>query len=90
MTKYLVKYVSTATEQNKNFEGQIHTAIYGRGDKTLYYDGDPFLNIDILTAPMVREFGYSRRQDALRSWIYRNPENTNWWSTTVEIIEYEC
>lgn len=91
MTKYLVKSVSRATEENHNFAGKKVSAIYGKADKQLKYEGEGCWNdFDVLTAPMVREHGYNRKQDAKRSWIFRNPENTKFWQTEVEIIAYEC
>ena len=40
-----------------------------------------------LNVYMIKEYGYSRRCDAARSWNYRNPENSPYWSTTAEIVE---
>ena len=85
MIFYLVKEVSTATAENKSFAGQKHTGIYGKGDKLLAYDGDPWLNRK-LDSYHIKEYGYTRKCDAVRNWTYKNPENSKYWKSAVEIV----
>ena len=89
MTKYLVKTVSTATAENENFAGEIHEYLHGKGETLIAASGDPWINREAYPA-MIREYGYNRACDAKRAWSYRNPENTKWWQSTVEIIAVEC
>ena len=42
-----------------------------------------------LDAYMIKEYGYSRRSDAVRSWNYKNPENSPYWSCAAEIVEVD-
>ncbi len=81
MKRYLVKQISVATKENPNFAGKISTSFHGK-------DGE-FEIGDTHSGHLVREYGYKRRGDAKRNWTYKNPENSKYWKSTVEIVEVE-
>ena len=83
---YLIKSVSTATPQNENFAGEVHTSIFGKNDYTLYRETpDGWCNCNLLAPYWVKEYGYKRLCDAKRNWCYKHPQNDKHWRTTVEI-----
>lgn len=86
---YLVKSVFTATEENKNFPGQVVTTIHGKENQRLYMDGSykKMSDFTILYPGMVRMYGYKNKRDAARNWSYKNPENSQFWTTEVEIVQ---
>ena len=91
MTRYLVKETSTATEQNPNYAGDVSIYYFGKAEQMLAREGthiprDNFNHIEWYIA----EYGYSRKCDAKRAYTYRHPENTKFWTSTVEIVEVEC
>ena len=88
MFKYIVKQVSVATEENKNFRGMVSIGYYGKDQKLIGHYGSFAKEMHDemeLTNYAIKEFGYDRLCDAKRSWIYKNPENTKYWQSTVEI-----
>lgn len=90
MIKYLVKEISTATAENPNFAGQTSIYYFGKGERILAKEGTHgtdynFNHIDW----MINEYGYSRLCDAKRAYAYKNPENSKFWTSTVEIVEIE-
>lgn len=90
MRKYIVKVTGKATENNPYFAGQEFVVYHGKDQKLLGYEGsyaEAAHMVKKLDAYMIKEYGYSRRCDAVRSWIYKNPENNPYWSTTTEIVE---
>ena len=88
---YLVKSITRATEQNKNFFGSVETHIRGKDCYTLYAEGTPdrWHDIDLMTPYFVRQYGYKRECDARRSYAYKHPERSQWWQERVEIITVE-
>ena len=92
MKRYIVKVSGKAIENNPHFAGQEFVAYYGKNQKLLGYEGSYVEAAHMakkLDAYMVKEYGYSRWCDAERSWNYRNPENSPFWSCTAEIIEVD-
>lgn len=92
MKKYIVKVSGKATENNPYFAGQEFVAYNGKNQMLLGYEGsyaEAVHMVKKLDAYLVKEYGYSRRCDAERSWNYRNPENSPYWSCTAEIIEID-
>lgn len=92
MKKYLVKQISVATEQNPNFAGQVSVSFCGKGDERIGHTGTHAEAVHDYAEPndySIKEYGYSRKCDALRNWTYRHPENTKFWNSTVEIIEVD-
>lgn len=80
MKRYLVKQVSVATEENPNFAGETHVSFHGNHG---------IFDINAYSEYLVKEYGYKRRCDAKRNWTYKNPENSRFWKSTVEIVEVE-
>ena len=92
MKRYIIKSISKATDENKNFQGQEAIAYYGRAEKMIGYEGthaEAIHMVQDIHPYMVKEYGYTRLCDAKRNWSYRNPENTKFWRTKVEIIEFD-
>lgn len=96
MKYYLVKETSKATEANVNFKGMTSITYFGKAEEQIAYDGD-YKNAEWEVRPkledrmwMVREYGYKRECDARRSYIYKNPENSKFWESTVEIVSVEA
>lgn len=87
MKKYLVKQVSIATKENLNFAGEVAISYYGKDEKQIGYGGSHYYpGENEPSRYMIEQYGYNRRCDAIRNWIYRHPENTKYWKSTVEII----
>ena len=83
----LVKTITKATEQNEHFKGAVHTHIFGKGGEILFAEtGDPWIDRDCMTPYFVREYGYKRECDARRSYAYKNPERSIYWTERPEII----
>ena len=87
---YIIKSVSTATPENHNYAGKVHTYYHGVGDMLIgSHTGDPWIDFP-LSEYRIEAFGYSRMCDAKRNFSYRNPENSKYWSTVATIEEIEC
>lgn len=92
MKKYIIKSVSRATDKNLNFKGDVQTWYHGKGQKTLgayFCENGEFKVHQPMIPAFIEEYGYDRLCDARRSWTFNNPENTEFWETEVEIVEYE-
>ena len=84
---YLVESVSTATPKNENFDGQVHTHLFGKGEIALFAEtGSAFCDKNLLTPYFVRQYGYKRECDARRNWSYKHPQNDEYWKTETRII----
>lgn len=90
-TYWFVKSVSTATPENKNFAGEVHTYIFGKNSSRLYEDvPDGFYNCDLTDCPYyIVENGYKRACDARRSYEYKHPQNDKSWTTTVKLVSLD-
>lgn len=90
-TYWFVKSVIMATKDNKNFAGEVHTYIFGKEEFRLFEDvPGGFYNKDLTDCPYcIIEYGYKRLCDAKRSYSYRNPQNDDFWRTTVKIVSLD-
>ena len=90
-TYYFVKSVSTATPENKNFAGQVHTYIMGKDSYHLHEDvPDGWYNKDLTDCPnAIRTYGYKRVCDAKRNYSYTHPQNDLYWQTKVRIVSID-
>jgi len=92
MKYYLVKTISTATEENPSFKGSIDTYYSGKkryclkelveGSYSRYVDSYDYIckyNLDM--------YGYKSEAMAKRSYNYKHPENCKLWTCEVSI---EC
>ena len=89
MKKYLIKQTSTATEENPNFAGQVSISFFGKDQKLLSHSGSHAKathSEQNLWDWDVREYGYNRACDARKSWVFKNPENTKFWKSEVEVV----
>ena len=92
MIKYLVKETTIATESNERFAGMESIAYYGKNQQQLALQGTANEKCHMtseLTDWGVKTFGYNRKCDAMRSWIYNNPENNENWKSKVDIVAIE-
>ena len=90
MKRYLVKHISKATPNNPNFAGLTSIAYFGKEEKLLKHEGsaaEKAYSVCDSVKWMLEDYGYKRECDARKSYIYRNPENTEFWNSTVEIVE---
>ena len=83
MKRYLIKEVSKATESNKNFAGETHIHYSGKGGY-VYEEAD----VEAFPYYYYKEYGYSRKRDAEKNYAYQNPENNEYWQSTVSIVEF--
>ena len=92
MKRYLVKNVLIATEKNPSFAGEISIIYFGKGDYMVAAVGEhdkKLWRYKDLQNWLIRDFGYKRECDAKRNWTYRNTENTEFWISKVEIVEFD-
>ena len=93
MKKYfLVKTISKATADNPHCAGQECVAYYGKNQKLLGHEGshaEAAHTTMELKEYLIKEYGYTRECDAKRSWCYKNPENSKYWTSTCEVVEFE-
>lgn len=92
MKRYIVRTTGKATESNQSFRGQTAIYYYGKGNRCIGACGShpKALHTEQAIRPYeVNEYGYTRKCDAVRSWIYKNPQNDEHWQTTVDIVEIE-
>lgn len=88
MKKYVVKETSIATNDNPNFAGDVIVTLSGKWQKTISHKStgkSKDCDFD-LGEYGIKEYGYDRECDAKKSWVYKNPENTKYWTSTVEIV----
>lgn len=87
-TYYLIKATAKATDENPSFAGDVHVYYHGKGDEVLCRTGDgeiwPFRRY--MNKYLIREYGYTRKCDAVRNFTYNNPQNDKNWTETTEII----
>ena len=90
---YLVLVVAKATESNHNFAGAVRKYIYGKRDELLFTDSEEITKYkagyDKLYASDIREYGYTRRQDAKRCYSYTHPDNNGKWTSKAYVVEYD-
>ena len=92
MKVYLVKTVSMATENNPTFSGMEYISYSGKGEKTIATWGsaaEAMHSTKEMTRYDALEYGYKRKCDAVRSWMYKNPENSEYWKSVTSIEEME-
>jgi hypothetical protein len=94
MKKYLVKTTSIATEEN-DLTLRAQMSLHGRRQKRIPIiipDDDDLTGLvsDCWYLQwMIEKYGFNRPSDAKRSYAYRNPENTKYWTSTVQILEVD-
>ena len=84
MKRYVVKETSVGTEENPNFAGEVQVWFHGVRDNLLSAK-----EFSRLSDWFIHNYGYKRKCDAKRNWAYKNPENTKFWQSVVEIIEFD-
>lgn len=90
MKGYLVKETCVATQDNPSFAGETRVYLYGKNQQLISASGSPraWENSNFSSTYLASHY-YKRECDARRSYIYKNPENTKFWKSTVEIVEVE-
>ena len=90
---FLVLVVSKATDSNPSFSGGVHKYVYGKGDELLFTDSPEITSYTTgyrkLYASDIREYGYTRRQDAKRCYSYTHPDNNEYWTSKSYVVEYD-
>ena len=96
LIRYVVKETSVATENNKNFAGEIGITYTGKETKLLacsgkHYENDPFMKRYCSPIPryLLVDYGYKTEGQAKRSYCYRHPENNGYWKSSAEIVKIE-
>lgn len=92
MTYYFIKETLTAPETNPNYAGCVHTYIYGKNQTLVEMRGTEYSDYSWLECDKeytLKEYGYTRKCDTMRSYIYKHPQNDRYWTTVAEIIEIE-
>lgn len=92
MKRYVVMSVSKATESNLNFAGQVLISLHGKHDAEIGNLGSHAEATYMVREPsvyMLTEYGYSRKCDAVRSYMYKHPQNDKNWTTEVSILEID-
>ena len=96
MKRFLVKTITKATESNTNFAGtESISSYYGKNQKLLGHIGhigsyaEASHTAMYLKEYLIKEYGYTRECDAKRSWCYKNPENSKYWTSTCEVVEFD-
>lgn len=90
-TYYFIKSISTATETNPSFAGEVHIRVSGKGEEDIFCETpDGWYNKDFtMYAYGIMEYGYKRLCDAKRSYSYKHPQNDQHWTTTVKIVTFD-
>ena len=84
---YAVHEISTATERNANFAGEVHAYIKGKENFTLFCETpDGWHNCNLLAPYWVKKYGYTRECDAKRNYTFNHPQNDKYWKTEVRIV----
>lgn len=86
MTYYIVKVSLKATQNNPNFAGVLSIAYYGKDQKLLKMEET---DTNKASPYMVKTYGYKRKCDAVRAYVYKSCHSTQYWNKQAEIIEVE-
>ena len=90
---FLVLVVATATDSNPSYAGAVRKYVYGKRDELLFTDSEEITKYkagyDKLYASDIREYGYTRRQDAKRCYSYTHPDNNGYWTSKAYVVEYD-
>lgn len=96
LIRYVVKETSVATENNRNFAGEIGITYHGKGTKLLacagsHYENDPFMKwyCQPIQRHALMEYGYLTEGQAKKSYCYKKPENSEYWKSSAEIVRIE-
>lgn len=85
-TRYIIKVTATATSDNPNFAGEVHTYYFGKGQSLI---SDKVELVDALSKYLPTEYGYKRRCDAVKAAKFWNDTlGDKHWGYETEIIEY--
>lgn len=83
-TRYIIKVTATATSDNPNFAGEVHTYYYG---KDQYLIGDKTSTLEALDKYLVTEYGYKRRCDAVKASKFWDDYYAKYWDYNVDIVK---
>lgn len=92
MKKYIVRLHAKATEANPSFAYDDVIYWYGKGDMLMGVTGKDaeshgFRGRSYVSKYMLNEYGYTRRCDALRNFMYKHPECNSFWETKADVVE---
>ena len=92
MTKYLVKLTSVATSDNPTFAGQRQVALIGKGERICGLCGSHAVATHTAKACNyyeVEKYGYDRKCDAQRNYLYRHTDIEKYWDVNAEIVRID-
>lgn len=90
---YFVKVVSKATDDNQNFAGQKSITLYGKNETWIMHVGsaaESTRTVRQFNESMARLYGYKRECDAKRSYMYKHPDNSKYWTSEASIVQIDC
>ena len=91
MKRFLVYNVCIATGDIGDVrDGTIRAWYVGKGGAERNVSA-PFALIfrDTPDPQFIEQYGYSRKCDAARNWIYKHVYNTEHWKWTAEVVEFD-
>ena len=90
---YFVKIVSRAKESNPSFAGDVSVSIYGKDQKLLAMMGNHAEKIHMMqdfNPWYAKDYGYKRKCDARRNWLFKNAGNEKYWDEEASIVWIDC
>lgn len=86
MTKYIVKVVYVATDDNPSFKGETSVEYVGKNDTQILVD-----SMNIPSSYYVKNYGYNRKCDAMRNYTFKHCQDFchKWFVKSKAIIEVE-
>ena len=86
--RYIIKVTATATSDNPNFAGEVHTYYYGKNQSRIS-ESEMVEPMTALSKYFLTEYGYKRRYNAVKaSKFWDNTPDDKYWNSVTEIIEY--
>ena len=86
MNRYIIKVTATATSDNPNFAGEVHTYYYGKNQSRIS-ENEIVEPLTALSKYFLTEYGYKRRCDAVKASKFWD-NDAKYWDYVTEIIEY--
>ena len=87
-TRDIIKVTATATCDNPNFAGEVHTYYYGKNQSRIS-ESEIVEPLTALFKYFLTEYGYKRSGDAVRAAkFWDDTTDAKYWGYKTEIIEY--
>lgn len=89
-TRYGIKIIATAKENNTNFKGETYTCVLGKRNSVLEVHGSMWKGFEVnLNNESVLKNGYYQVASAVQSLKKWKKHQEEFWKNDVSIIEYE-